>query len=100
MQRHAVLGQHAAGPGAAVETNPYLYGLLHGDFQTPGTELLRHPVLGVVQHVRAHEATAYVAGNIGSVLHDTVICAPELEHSLGDLVLRSERQCKQDADQG
>ena len=94
VQRHAVLGEHAAGPGAPVEADADGDGLLHRHLQAPGAELLRHPLLGVIEHVRAHQAPADVAGDVVRVLHRAVVGAAQLEDRLRHFILRvqGERQ--------
>ena len=88
MQGHAVLGEHPAEPGAAVETDVDGDGFLDPHLQAPGAELFRHPVLGVVEHVGADDAAADVAGDVVRMFHGPVVCLAQFQDRFRNLVLR------------
>ena len=81
---------------SAVKTDIDGHGFLDNDFQAPGLELLRHPVFGVVEHVGTYDTTADVAGDVGSVVHGTVVRTAEFKDFPGHLILGTEGQHRHD----
>ena len=88
MQDHAVLGQHPAEPGTAVEAHVDGDGFLDPHLQAPGAELFRHPVLSVVEHVGADDAAADVAGDVVRMFHRPIVGLTEFQDRFRNLVLR------------
>ena len=50
------------------------------------------PVFGVVEHMRAYDTAADVAGDVVCVFHGPVIGAPQFQDAARYLVLGTERQ--------
>ena len=90
VQREAVFGEHPAAPRPPVKPYADSNGFLYGYFQPPGAELLHNPVFGMVEHVRAHDASADVAGDVLGVLHGPVVGPAQLQHGPGHFVLCGE----------
>ena len=73
VQGRAAVGEVASVPGTAGEADVDLSDFLDLDLQAPGLEEPGHPLLGVLEGVRTHDAPADAVGEEVLVLHRTVV---------------------------
>ena len=76
-----------ARPGPPVETDRDFPDFLDHDFQTPGTELVRHPALGVLEGMRTDRTSADPVRDEILDLHGLVVGGPEFDQLPDRLVL-------------